>query len=74
MKVINQKRVKIRKPRNCWGCTELFEPPAEMERVVSVDGSSIGSGYWCDTCQSILDNMDMQDGQDGFAYGELREI
>ena len=73
MEVISQEKVKIRKSHNCWGCTNVFEPPAEMERVTSVDGGSIGSVYWCDTCQRILDDMDIYDKQDGFAYGELKE-
>ena len=72
MNVISSKKVKIRKPHNCWGCTTLYEPPAEMEVSVSVDGGTIMSAYWCESCQEIMDNMDSFDLQDGFDYGELR--
>ena len=66
MKVISSKRIKIRKAHNCWGCTEIFTPPAEMNVVICTDNGKIYNVYWCDDCQKKLDGF-----SEGYAYGEL---
>jgi len=71
MKVISSKRVTIRKAHNCWGCTEIFTPPKEMNVVTCADRGKIYSVYWCDRCQKILEDAPFSDETP--AYGELIE-
>lgn len=63
---ISDKLVKIRKPHNCWGCTELFPIGTNMVCVTSRDMGDIQSGYWCDKCLKIP-----KDGETCFLYGEF---
>ena len=68
MNIISGKRVKIRKAHNCWGCTEIFTPPTEMNVVVCADDGKIYNVYWCDRCQKILDK---EHSDEEYCYGEL---
>jgi len=74
MEYIEWKKVKIRKPHNCWGCMKVFEPPAEMERTTTIDGGTILHAYWCESCQKYSDSLPSYDKIDGFTYGELAQL
>lgn len=74
MDVIEFKTVKIRKPHNCWGCTKLVEPPAEMELTTTIDGGEINHAYWCKPCQEYSNSLSQSDLADGFTYGELAQM
>lgn len=69
MNTVSYKRVAIRKAHNCWGCTEIFTPPGEMNVVTCTDNGTIYDIYWCDKCQKILDDNPFSDKE--YAYGEL---
>jgi len=70
MNAISSKMVRIRKAHNCWGCTKILTPPAEMGVVTCSDNGKIYNVYWCDRCQKILDGDPFCAG-DEFEYGEL---
>ena len=63
--------VKIRKPHKCWGCRHEFPKGEILETVTSSDCGKISTVYWCRICSSIMDEMDPQDVQDGFSFGEI---
>ncbi len=69
MRVVSFKRVTIKKPRHCWGCTEVYNPPTKMNRVTCSDNGKIYNVYWCDSCQGILDKNPFSDEE--YCYGEL---
>jgi len=72
MDVIAETKVKIRKPRHCWGCEVEYLAGTLMNRVVSVDGGNIQSAYWCKTCDDYLtEHRHDIDFDNGFDYGDL---
>jgi hypothetical protein len=72
MKVITETKVKIRKPRHCWGCKIEYPVGDLMNRVVSVDGRAINTAYWCKTCDDYLAKHRHEiDFDNGFDYGDL---
>ena len=72
MNVIAETKVKIRKPRHCWGCKTEYPQGTLMNRVVSVDGGNIQSAYWCKTCDDYLAKHRHDiDFDNGFDYGDL---
>ena len=73
IETISSKRVKTRKPHNCWGCTEMFTMGTYMERNTSVDGGQIGTCYFCDSCVAILNALPAEDWNDGWCYGDLSQ-
>jgi hypothetical protein len=72
MNYINQKKVKIRKPHNCWGCAREFSVGSIMERNTQAEGLKICSIYWCDDCMEYMSNA-VFSSDDMFSYGELLE-
>ena len=70
--ILSERKVKIRKPHNCWGCTKEFHPPAKMQVVTSVDNcdKSFSTIYWCKKCQDRYAEMDYE-GIVELYYGEL---
>lgn len=64
---------KTRKPHKCWGCCEDIPVGSLIEFTVSVDGSFC-SAYWCDVCSNVMDTLDYWEKQDGFAYGDIKNI
>ncbi len=73
MNIISEKKVKTRKPHNCWGCKQQIPIGTLTQTVTSIDGASMSTVYWCDKCQAFMDTLDSYDMQDGFDYGELSE-
>lgn len=69
MTYLSHDTVKIRKPRHCWGCAELFPVGSEMEKVNFVDGKPY-SVYWCPVCDSYI--KDHMESGDEFSFGEFR--
>ena len=65
--VVSGKMVQIKKPHNCWGCTEMFVPPEKMEVVTCTDNGKIYDVYWCEKCQGLLET------DEEYCYGDLKE-
>jgi len=74
MDQLSLKTVKIRKPHKCWGCTKEFSIGTEMIKSVSVDQGEFSSVYWCKECNDFLKTVEGWQTEDGFAYGELKEL
>ena len=70
MKIIREGVVKTRKPHRCWGCRIALPVGSVVFRVVSEDGGTVGTAYWCERCDALLrDNPDWC--EDGLVFGEL---
>ena len=72
--VISSKHVTTKTPHNCWGCKSPILIGTTVQCVTSVDGGSIASVYWCDTCEEFMSTLDSYDMSDGFCFGELAEM
>jgi hypothetical protein len=58
MSVISSKRVRTRKPHQCWACGDTFESGVDMMRVTEVEHSEgIWSTYYCLCCDEYLDKV-----------------
>ena len=71
MDVLSSKKVKTRKEYRCWGCMRKFPVGTSMQAVTCADEGTVSTAYWCDDCEQFLSTLDMDDLQDGFAYGDL---
>ena len=73
MNFVSTAKVKIRKPRKCWGCTRTFPIGAVMERNTYADGRQISSSYWCSDCQEYISKNPDGDwvDEDGMEFGSL---
>lgn len=71
MDVLDDRKVIIRKPQNCWGCRREFPKGTELVYVKLVDADGFSSCYWCPVCVAVMDRMPAWEKEDGFAYGEL---
>lgn len=71
MNVISVKRVKIRKPRQCFGCLRKYPVTTEMECSVSFDSGKIYSCYICKQCREFIDTLSPDELEDGFYEGDL---
>ena len=71
MDVLDNRKVIIRKPHNCWGCRREFPKGTELTYVKLVDAGGFSSCYWCPVCESVLDGLQAWEKEDGFAYGEV---
>ena len=71
MNLISEKKVKVRKAHNCWGCTKLFPIKSDMQVVKYSEEGHVYSVYWCKFCQSVLTKRFEHD--DTFAYSELKD-
>ena len=71
MEFISNQKVKTRKPHKCWGCTEDIPVGTTAVVAVSKEDGEITSSYWCDRCDTFMNNLDSFDRQDGFLFGEL---
>lgn len=70
MNVIAETKVKIRKSHHCWGCKIEYQQGTTMIRVVSVDGRTVNSTYWCKTCDDYFAKHRHEiDFDNGFDYG-----
>jgi hypothetical protein len=74
MNVISSGKIKTRKLHNCWGCKIEIPIGTQVQRVTSTDSGKIATVYWCDCCQIIIQSLDPYDLENGFEYGELKEI
>lgn len=73
MDQLSLKKLKIRKPHNCWGCAEEFQPSTEMTKSVAVDQGEFSSSYWCEDCETIMNNLEHWEKEDGIKYGEFND-
>ena len=64
------KRVRTRKPHDCWGCASRFPAGSELDAVTSADGGKIFTTYWCDVCQHVW-SEDYHTG-DNVGLGEVK--
>lgn len=73
--VYPSKNVKIRKPRQCWGCTEKQEIGTDMRVTASVEDGRFLKSYMCGTCQDFMNsNLFSWDWfDDGVEFGGIRE-
>ena len=67
------KIVKIRKPRQCFGCLRKFSVGAEMTRVAFTDGGSAYSTYTCAVCEAVFAEWDRHAQEDGYNEGDVRD-
>lgn len=51
---LKNKEVKIKKPRQCWGCGNKFDIGKFMFYVVCVDDAELNTSYWCETCNAYF--------------------
>lgn len=68
--ILENKEVKIRKERMCWGCARKFEKGNKLHVVKAVDSDGFTSTYWCRTCNAYWDKY--MDRDDEIGIGELR--
>ena len=70
MEHISYSKVKIRKPRKCWGCAESFPVGSTLGRSVSKEDKIVAS-YWCDVCSAYM-RKHKEDFDDGINFGDLK--
>ncbi len=73
MTILKQKTVKTGKPHNCHGCTKGFPVGTEMVYNVAVDQGEFSHAYWCDACETIMDQLDNWECEDGIYFGEFND-
>jgi len=56
MDILSNQLVKIRKPRQCFGCLRKFEIGTQMRRQVNIFDGEIGTVYSCETCDTLMSN------------------
>lgn len=74
VEVLSSKVVTTRTPHNCWGCGNPIPVGTKVQCVTGVDDSRIGSVYWCDNCKVFMQTLDHWDTENGFCYGELKDM
>lgn len=75
--VFKDKHVTIRKPRQCFGCFEVFQPGTKMNYAAGInDNNDFYAIYLCQTCECIavyaLANEDYID--EGFVIDSVQEF
>ena len=68
--------VTTRKVHVCWGCTASFPAKSKLTRVTSADLGKIFTAYWCEPCESFIDEargFDPYIGDCGFEFGYVKE-
>ena len=69
---MNEKFVKIRKPRRCHGCLCLRQPGQTMERGKHFDNKAF-SIYFCTECVDVLKIIPPDFFFDGIEEGDIRD-
>ena len=54
MDILKHKKVKTRKQHYCYACHRSFPKGTELHNQINVFDGEIGSVYWCDTCEVIM--------------------
>lgn len=67
--IISSKDVKIRKPRSCWGCNNVYPAGTSMRAVACADDGTVETIYWCEVCCKYISRYCRYD--DEFARGEF---
>lgn len=73
MTTLKQKKVKTRKPHNCFGCAKKFPAGSKMVYNVAVDNGDFSYAYWCETCGNIMDQLENWEREDGIYFGEFND-
>lgn len=68
---LKRKEVKIRKARNCWGCSTKYYPGMLMTYDVCVSEDGLCSSYWCEVCDAYIKNS-KDSFEDGIAQYEFK--
>jgi len=63
---------KVRKAHKCWGCCSIIPAGSTVVYTVTVDGEFM-SAYWCNICETVMQDIDNDDKLDGFDYGAIKE-
>lgn len=73
MTSLEYKTVKTKKPHQCNGCFRDFPAGIEMKYWATAYEGTVGSGYWCMTCDEISRNC-KDDFWDGYPDGFVDEM
>lgn len=73
IEILSDKKVKIRKDRQCMTCLRLFKKESHMHCQSSVYDGNIGSWYRCLTCQELFQYFEW-DRDEGIGEGAIKEI
>lgn len=68
------KKVKTRKIHRCWGCMTVYPAGELMSKVSTVDRGRFSNGYWCSTCELVIDELEDWQKEDGFAEGDIKDM
>lgn len=72
--ILDQRIVKTRKPRRCFGCLASITVGSKAERTTYVDGGEIYTNYLCEDCMEFSKTLPDEYWADGCYYeGDLRE-
>lgn len=72
--VLNQREVKIRKPRRCYGCMEVFPIGSKMEYQAGTYEDGFWTCYHCEYCTMIKKGFKREDYEDGYAEGWFHDM
>jgi hypothetical protein len=64
------KRVKTRKPHNCWGCRKEIPVGTNVSRTVTFNDGTASTAYWCAICGAVVVIVS-DDYDQGYAYGDI---
>jgi len=70
---MNEKIVKIRKPRQCHGCLEKYPVGTKMEHGVHFGEGTAYSVYFCLECVDMIKIIPRDFFQDGIFEGDITE-
>ena len=73
VEVLSSKVVTTKTPHNCWGCGNPIPIGERVEHTTCID-MGILSMYWCGICSEFMGTLDSYDTENGFCYGELKEM
>jgi hypothetical protein len=65
------KRVKTRKPHNCWGCCKEIPVGSIVSRTTTFDNGTAMTAYWCPVCDAVMVIVGDDWGDQGYAYGDI---
>lgn len=68
--IIDEKDVKIRKERKCFGCLRKYPVGTVMHHSTEVD-DYLFHVYLCQECMTYLDTLPTYERAEGFCEGEL---
>jgi len=66
------KIVKTAKDHICYGCDEVILKGTKVNFVQSVDNGEWHHCYWCEVCQTIWNELDWDDQENGICQGEIK--